>query len=278
MYDRLAFRIHKLNVIFLLMILTFSSPRAQADYLTGTFEDQYPGANTYKADFSGTNGFNTGGFFLNNNYNATYNAWSGFAVSSKIDNTFGGNDYDHLYGAYTPSGTGAGGSATYGVATNFSQGDAYINLPSNSNPFSIDITNTTYTAQSITQGDAFARAFRQGDYFKLDILGFSDLNGKGTLLGDITVYLADYRGSSLLLIHDWTTIDLTSLAGARSLAFNMTSTDNGPFGMNTPATFAIDNIVAVRSIPEPASLILLLGGLSAVAVRHHRRRRETPAA
>ena len=42
------------------------------------------------------------------------------------------------------------------MAYNFSQGDAIINLPSGVNPYSIDITNTTYTAQSITQGDQFA--------------------------------------------------------------------------------------------------------------------------
>ncbi len=237
--------------------------RATADII-GTFEDQYPGPNTFVNNFP-SGSFTTGGFTLNNNYNAQFGSWSGFSVSSKIDNTFGGADYTHQYGAYAPlgaSGTGAGGSATYGIAYNFSQGDAIINLPKGTNPDSIDVTNTTYTAQSIVEGDGFARAFHHGDYFKLDILGYSGANGAGTLVGDVGFYLADFRGSTLLLVSNWTTIDLSSLKGAESLEFNLTSTDVGQFGMNTPATFAIDNIKAfTSSVPEPSSLVLCVLGL-----------------
>src|SRR5271157_5736323 len=219
---------------------------AGGGFVIGTFEDQYPGPNTYTNDFQPTNGFTTGGFSLNNNYSydPIYGvSWSGFSVSSKVDNTFGGLDYSHEYGAYAPlgtNGTGAGGSATYGVAYNFSQGVALINLPSGVAPYSIDITNTTYTAQSITQGDQFARAFHQGDYFRLDILGFSGLNGTGTQVGDVPFSLADYPGSTLQLVSNWTTVSLITLSGAESLAFTLTSTDNGQFGMNTPAMFAVD--------------------------------------
>src|SRR5512135_3071149 len=105
---------------------------ARGDFVTGTFEDQYPGSNTFKNDFRPANGFTTGGFFLNNNFDPTFGAWSGFSVSSKVDNVFGGSDFTHEYGAYAPlgaNGTGAGGSATYGVAFNSSQGDAVSNLP-----------------------------------------------------------------------------------------------------------------------------------------------------
>ena len=56
------------------------------------------------------------------------------------------------------------------------------------------MTNTTYVAQSITEGDQFARAFHQGDYFKLDILGYSGPNGAGTEVGDVPFYLADIAG------------------------------------------------------------------------------------
>lgn len=256
----------------------FIPTSAQADFVTGTFEDQYPGSNTYKNDFRPGNSFTTGGFLLNNNYDATYGVWSGFAVSSKVDNTFGGTDYNHEYGAYAPlglAGTGSGGSATYGIAFNFSQGDAVINLPTGVTPYSIDITNTTYVAQSITLGDAFARAFHQGDWFRLDILGFSGLNGTGAQLGDIPFYLADYRGSSLVLVSNWTSVDLSSLAGSKSLEFTLTSTDNGTFGMNTPAFFALDNITGVAPIPEPSGLILMAVGLFAVGRGLSRHLRKT---
>ena len=248
---------------------------AGGGFVTGTFEDQNPGKNTFKNDFRPTNGFTTGGFSLNNNFDPTFKAWSGFSVSSKVDNTFGGNDLSHEYGAYAPlgaNGTGSGGSATYGVADNFKQGDALINLPSGATPYSIDITNSTYAAQSITQGDQFARAFHQGDYFELNILGFSGLNGTGTQVGDVPFFLADYRGSTLLLVSNWTTVSLSSLGGAESLAFTLTSTDTGPFGINTPAFFAVDNIVGTTVVPEPSSVVLCVIGVGSAGLCYLRRR------
>ncbi len=250
---------------------------ARGAFITGTFEDQNPGSNTFKDDFRPADGFTTGGFLLNNNFDPTFGSWSGFSVSSKVDNTFGGSDFTHEYGAYAPlgaNGTGSGGSATYGVADNFSQGDALVNLPAGAAPVSIDVTNSTYTAQSIAQGDTFARAFRQGDYFKLDILGFSGLNGTGAQVGDVSFFLADYRGSTLQLVSDWTTVSLSTLAGAESLAFNLTSTDVGQFGMNTPALFAVDNLVGMTAVPvpEPSAVVLCGIGLGSVGLCSLRRR------
>jgi Domain of unknown function (DUF4465) len=271
-----------LNRLFLFLAVLVLHPLGvtRADIITGTFEDRNPGPNTFTNDFRPTNSFTTGGITLNNNFNPTFSAWSGFSVSSKIDNTFGGSDFSHEYGAYAPlgaNGTGAGGSATYGVAFNFSQGDALINLPAGATVSSIDITNTTYTAQAITQGDGFARAFHQGDFFRLDILGYSGLNGTGTQVGDVPFYLADFRGASLLLVSNWTTVDLTSLTNAESLAFTLTSTDVGQFGINTPTFFAVDNLTAVTAVPEP-SLILLCGIGISVAGLYSLARRRRPRA
>lgn len=248
---------------------------ARGALVIGTFEDQNPGSNAFKNDFRPTNVFITGGFSLNNSFNPTFGSWSGFSASSKVDNAFGGSDFSHQYGAYAPlgaNGTGSGGSATYGVAFNSSQGSAFINLPSGVDPSSIDIANTTYVAQSIMQGDSFARAFRQGDFFRLDILGFSGLNGTGTQVGDVPFFLADFRGSSLQLVGDWTTVSLTTLAGARSLAFNLTSTDVGQFGMNTPAYFAVDNVTGVTAVPEPSGVVLCGLGIGLAGLYSLRRR------
>ncbi len=131
---------------------------------------------------------------------------------------------------------------------------------------SIDIANTTYTAQSIVQGDSFARAFHQGDYLKLDVLGFSGANGTGSQVGDVAFYLADFRGGTLQLLNNWATVNLSPLAGARSLEFALTSTDVGNFGMNTPATFAVDNLVGVTAVPEPSVLFLSGVGLGAAGL------------
>src|SRR5512140_545106 len=68
---------------------------ARGDFVIGTFEDQYPGPNTFKNDFSPANTFTTGGFTLNNNFDSTFGSWSGFSVSSMVDNVFSGSDSSH---------------------------------------------------------------------------------------------------------------------------------------------------------------------------------------
>jgi hypothetical protein len=45
----------------------------------------------------------------------------------------------------------------------------------------------------------------------------------------------------------------------------MSSTDNGAFGMNTPAYFAMDSI----AVPEPSALLCSLAGLG-LALRRRR--------
>lgn len=278
MYIRSEIRRHRSLASFVAVVSLLASLAgpARAGLITGTFEDQNPGPNAFKNDFRPTNGFNTGGFLLNNSYNATFGSWSGFSTSSKVDNVFGGLDYTHQYGAYAPTAagnTGSGGSATYGVAFGSERGDSVINLPAGSTPVSMDVTNTTYVAQSITLGDSFARAFRQGDFFRLDILGFTGLGGTGTQVGDLPFYLADFRGTSLILVRDWTTVNLGALAGSSSLTFTLTSTDVGNFGINTPTYFAVDNLVALTPVPEPTAAVLSGLGLGVVGLVYRRKAR-----
>jgi hypothetical protein len=66
-------------------------------------------------------------------------------------------------------------------------------------------------------------------------------------------------GSNSYIIDTWQTLDLSSLAGSQSLVFGLQSSDNDPvYGMNTPAYFAVDNLVL--STPEPTGVVLLALG------------------
>lgn len=277
-----------------LAALLLSAPASRAEYLHGNFEDQYPGPDSYRNDFGPAGQFQTGEFTLSNHYEIQefgdfqYEFWHGFAVSSRVDNTYEPTDpsFIHQFGAYAPARgglTGSGGSATYATAfvSNFGDDKTFINRPENADWVSIDVANTTYAAQSILLGDGFARAFEPGDWFRLDILGYSDLGGAGSLIDTISFYLADYRGDTLQLISDWTRVDLGNLAGARSLAFELFSSDVDEWGMNTPASFAIDNLIAFRegpdpsipAVPEPSSLLLAGLGLGGLAFYQRRSRR-----
>src|SRR5262245_60541397 len=64
----------------------------------------------------GANGFfNSGGNLFNNDYNATFDVWSGFAISNVVDTTT--PDFSNQYASI--AGGGAGGSAHYAVAFTF---------------------------------------------------------------------------------------------------------------------------------------------------------------
>ena len=179
-------------------------------------------------------------------------------------------DYNYQYDAYP--GAGAGGSQTYAVAyPGGSPGASFVNLAAGSSPKSIAVTNTMYTYIALTQGDGFARAFGPGDYYLLDITGYSGLNETGNVIGDVYFYLANFLDGNSLVVTTWDTVDLSSLAGSESLQFSVTSTDNGEFGINTPAYFAADDFVTTSAIPEPGTVGLTIAGFFGLACRYRRK-------
>jgi hypothetical protein len=152
----------------------------------------------------------------------------------------------------------------------------------------MQVTNTTYAYLSMQNGDAFAKKFggpsgNDPDWFKLTIYG-KDLANQ--ILGTVEFYLADFRfvdNTLDYIVHRWATVDLTPISSARILEFSLDSSDVGRWGMNTPAYFALDNIVfqtlgsGAEVVPEPASLALLASGLAAVGAGAWLRRRKRAA-
>jgi hypothetical protein len=140
-------------------------------------------------------------------------------------------------------------------------------------------------------GDTFARKFGdttgtnsgypQGgypDFFKLTVRSYVG----GQLGADsVEFYLADYRfaNDSLdYIVDSWEWVDCSILQVFDSLKFTLSSSDNGAFGMNTPAFFCIDdlsidvtvgkntinkNLQALKAFPIPAFDVLHLNNLLA---------------
>lgn len=231
--------------------------------------------------------FLSGDAIFPNTYHKKYKIWSkGWAYSSKTDSITAG--YTNMYSAITASGHS---SANYAVGTN----NAIIRLNKNAaggNVNGMYITNGTYAAISMRDGDQFARKFGdttgthsglpQGsypDWFKLTIKGYSNGNLK---TDSVEFYLADYRfadNSKDYIVKTWKWVDLTSLGNVDSLIFKLSSTDIAPWGgFNTPAYFCIDNFTtagvitgisaanenAVKMYPNPAGdeLNIDLSGLN----------------
>jgi hypothetical protein len=239
-------------------VVTFENP---------TLTQPLPGPNTYQngSGLDPLGSFTTRGVTFNNSYNAEFDSWSGWAYSNVTNTTAPG--FTNQYAAYHLPGGGTGDqSANYGVAFNYVQGAATASWLAGMRPDSIRVTNTTYAALSMRDGDSFAKKFggasgNDADYFLLTIIG---KNAAGQTTGTVNFYLADYRfadNAQDYIVSQWTTVDLSGLGvDTTRLEFDLTSTDVGAFGMNTPAYFAADNLV-FTPVPEPTVIGLTAAGL-----------------
>lgn len=214
---------------------------------TATFESFNLGVDSALNGSDQQGGFQDGNLFFPNTYDTQFNSWFGFSVSSKTDVSTAGftNDLSCI------AGEGAEDSNTYGVAfMSYLSNNvvAKLNGPALGGALEgMYVNNSTYAYLSMRDGDAVAKKFGgisgdDPDFFLLTIQKYKN----GNLSSDkIEFYLADFRFSNNAddyIIDEWTYIDLSSLGNADSLAFSLSSSDVGQFGMNTPSYFCLDNI------------------------------------
>ena len=228
-----------IGAIALASFFIFNSSKGQ---VVSNFENLTLATDTFwdGSDLSG--GFASGDAFLKNNYNTSWFSWDGFAYSNKKDSITAG--YGNQYAAF--AGSGYNGNGNYAVA--YCAPNSILKLTGNSLGSVLNgfyVTNNTYAGISMRDGDAFSKKFggvsgNDPDWFELKIENYR----LGVIVDSINVYLADYQFSDNSLdyiIKDWTWVDLTSLGASDSLSFSLSSSDNGMFGMNTPAYFCLDN-------------------------------------
>lgn len=103
----------------------------------------------------------------------------------------------------------------------------------------------SYPYYCIEYGDAYARAFNNGDKFTLTVHGIAADETEKTV--DVT--LASYTNGNLTINRGWKYVDLSALGAVNQLYFTMSSTDIGEWGMNTPAYFCMDKL-SVASDPD----------------------------
>lgn len=211
-------------------------------------------------------GFVSHGAHFRNVYDTQGNSWLGWSLSSRTDTQTPG--FMNQYSSY--AGGGFGGVGNFGVGfthgvtlpgMNIDPADTRITLPAGLEPVSMQVTNTTYAVLSMLHGDAFAKRFGGAtgddpDYFRLRVLGY---DAGGELAGSVEHYLADYRfadSAADYVVSDWQEVDLASLRGlgVRSLSFDLESSDTGYFGVNTPAYFALDDLLLAPSASVDPSI------------------------
>jgi hypothetical protein len=265
------------SIVLTLAAASVIASSARADQVI-TFENLGLPPNSFENNAGPRGQFVVDGTQFNNSFDSTFGSWSGWAISTMTDTTTPG--FTNQYSAIT--GSGADNSQTYAVAFTFgatanpfNPSGSYINLAPGTTAESVQVTNTTYDYLSMLNGDQFAKKFGAGDYFLLDVKGYTGANGAGSEVGEVDFYLANFLGTNSYIINTWQTLNLGALANAESLQFGLSSSDNNAiFGMNTPAYFAIDNLVlGTTAVPEPGSLILMALGLAGLAGLARKRQR-----
>lgn len=210
----------------------------------------------YNDSTNGAGGFQDGHAFFPTGWSGFWS--TGWAASAVYDSTTAG--YANLYGCaaykgYNNSNKFAVGT-TYGTLT-IRMTDSLIGR----SVMGFYVCNATYAAKSMLNGDMFAKKFgdttgtncgcAQGtypDWFKLTVKRYHG----GVLQNDsMEVYLADYRFSNSVqdyILKNWVWVNLSTMGNADSLALTLHSSDNGSFGMNTPAYFCLDNLTLSTSV------------------------------
>ena len=214
---------------------------AKAEQITN-FEDLTLGTGSYWNGSDGSGGFASGSAWFSNNYDTTYGSWDGFAYSD-ISNT-SAKGLSSQYNAIT--GSGQGGSANYAVGYAGWTTPPTMTLDEPAVVSGLYVTNNNYAYYTMLNGGMFgAKKFSDSDWFLLTMTG---IDATGAVTGTVNFYLAE--GTDI--VNDWEYVNLASLGVVKSVEFNLSSSDTGVWGMNTPGYFVIDTVV-----PEPATFVLL---------------------
>ena len=181
-------------------------------------------------------------------------AWNGFTVSKNASDQ--PTDYfpDSQWGCMAGGGIAAisNGEAVVDserpyIVANYSSWEIANNLSitfNDGNMYTLNgmyVTNSPYPYYTNISGDDFANPLtNEGDFFKVIAHGVKADNSVETA----EFMLAEFKNGALQQTTEWTWWDLSSLGTIKEVYFTMESSDTGQWGMNTPAYFCIDRIMA----------------------------------
>ena len=266
--------------IFILQLFLLVSVAVQGQGMVTFDEISLPGPDMDYTQTIDTGDYSFAYMFENRFYGRkeSWGGYSGFTYSNVKDSVTAGVENDK---AAFPA-IGAQETEQYAIVFGTDYGmhvDMFIALrPAfEAHVWGMYITNATYAVKSMENGDDFAKKFggadgTDPDWFLLTIKGYNF--GSGTV-DSVGFYLADFRSDDPTedyIVKDWRYVTLESLGMVDSLSFSLSSSDNGEFGMNTPAYFCIDEIgvegsgsitghskmLAASIYPNPASDMLYI--------------------
>lgn len=230
-------------------------PQPEGDFQVSDFENLNLEEESFWNGSDGTGSFSSGLARFHNDFNPDYYSWSGWAYSNISDTITAG--YMNQYSAITGGGFDGDVSAgNFGTSSLYGPSVIDFTLEKAHALEGFFVTNSTYAALSMRQGDWAAKKFggidgADPDYFKLLIWGLK----AGASTDTLDFYLADFRDDDPekdYIIETWQWVDLSSLGKVDSLMFGLESSDVGDWGMNTPAYFCLDDLYV---LPDKAPFV-----------------------
>ena len=213
------------------MVSTTSFAQSVAD-----FEDLGLAAESFWNGADGSGSFTSGDFTFTNNFTdwGEYGtSWDGFAYSTMTAKTYA--SLDDQYNSCV--GHGANDSKTFAVVYYNSYAKILPTIArkdgASFEPQACFVTNSAYAYTSMKEGDAYAKKFDENDWFLITATGYLD---------DVRVGTAEYYlAQNGQIADDWGIFDLSGIGTVDRVLFSLSSSDNGEWGMNTPAYFCLDN-------------------------------------
>ena len=233
-----------LSIKSLITLSLFIAPHISFTQSIADFEKLPLKSNEFLDGSDGKGGFSSGSFYFPNRYNSQFKSFLGWAISATTDTITKG--YTNQFSSI--SGTGNQRSKTYALA--YAPGETFVivaekfrNIPLHG----LYVNNGTYGYMSMKNGDDFAKKFggvngNDPDFFQVTFYGYQN----GAKKSDSVVFLlSDFRfedASDDYILKDWAFVDLSKLGSVDSFSFVLNSSDEGAFGMNTPAYLFIDDL------------------------------------
>ena len=198
--------------IYVLTTALFFGVNSKAQ-LVFDFENVVLGTETYDNGSGGTANFTNDQLTLSNNYSGGF--WTGFTISNTTDVITA--SFTNESSSYTGAGRNSDNYAVYYSDGEISTANDQLQVEG------FYITNTTYAALSMLNGDSFAKQFGSlngadgnpdgtngEDFFKVWIIA-EDYTG--AVKDSVEFYLADYRfldNSQDYIVNDWNYIDFAA--------------------------------------------------------------------
>lgn len=224
-------------------------PTPDPEPVVVSFEGKLTGANT---EFTSTSTTEAGYYFYDTfqdnanllTFDHYYSEFNGTVYPAGFTYT---NNTDKNSDISTASVTGAGKFGTtylYAFQSSHTPVVFTINDPGKYSLSGAWVTNSVWAYNAMTTDKISGTTpFSTGSWFKLKAIGY---DARDAQTGTAELYLANYASNSDKPLSQWTWFDMSGLSDAVKVEFELSSTDNGDYGMNTPAYFCLDGITLVE--------------------------------